>query len=210
MASCPDRGDASDSDFIKAKEIGKAIGELIKTALKVSKFQTNRNVEPIIEGLIKHVDEIIQTPEGRKLLASTKHLVSSIKNKEAFLGIMRRIFNVAQRIARKSSGKFGLVLMGVGIVIFLTTATGVGKGVPAVWLTYAGQTLTGRLFSSGSTLVRKGAKEVVPNKQALVTLLNMLVYDGREFPLLSREELEQLETMDHTSSTGSFDDWVVL
>lgn len=210
--ACSSDGTATDHpDFTKTKLIGKAIGQFVRIVLKMTKFQANKNVEAIIGGLTKYLDEIVRTAEGRQLLRSTKHLVSKIANKEAFLAVLWRIFNVARRISRNGSGKFGLFLMGAGLIIFfLLTVRGVGESALAVWLALAARTFAGRLLSTGSTLIRKRIKEAVPNKQALLTLLNTIVSSQHETQLLSDEEIRQLEVRSSRTPKDSYKDWIII
>lgn len=209
MASCPDNEDDPPGNT-STMVIGHAISESVRTILKITKLQSNKNIEPIIEGLKKHTEEIFKTVEGRQLLRSTKQMVSKIKDKEAFMAIMWKIFNIARRVCRNGRGKFGLFLMGAGIVVFLlSSATGLGEGALAVWLTIAGRTFASHLFTRGTSFIRKSMKEVVPNKQALVTLLNLLVSSGQA-PQLSSDEIRQLETMERRTSQCSYKDWVFI
>lgn len=213
MASCPDNEDNPPDQFTSTTMIGHGIGESVKTILKITKLRSNKNIEPIIDSLNKHTEEIFKTVDGRELLRSMKQMVSQIKDKEAFMAIMWKIFNIARRVCRNGRGKFGLFLMGAGIVVFLlSTATGLGEGAVAVWLTIAGRTFASRLVTTGTSMMRKSIKEIVPNKQDLVTLLNMLVCSRHagQAPQLSSDEIRQLETKEGRCSRCSYKDWVFI
>ncbi|CAB4019546.1 Hypothetical predicted protein [Paramuricea clavata] len=214
MASSSSKYDrvTTDPDFTTTKNIGKLICEFIGGLMKITNLKQSKNIEPMIKRLGKHLEELVGTAEGRRLLCSMKQLALRIKNKENFLGMLWRMFHVTGRICTEGSGRFGLFFMGTALLVFLlSTVTGLAEGILAVWFTLAARTFAMQLFTSGSNLMRKGVKETVPNRKTFVNLLNTIACgSGQEHEQVSKEEIQQLEVRFARAKVCFHHDWVLL